>query len=130
MLPLRLVLDTNIIVSAALRPEGLPRTAFLLAITKPARMYLSAAILAEYQQVLTRTELQIRKGMRQQLLQLVKRNAHLISATRHLNVCGDPDDNKFLECADAARADYLMTGNPRYRQPAPLPNLLETDKND
>jgi uncharacterized protein len=67
MLPLRLVLDTNIIVSAALRPEGLPRTAFLLAITKPARMYLSAAILAEYQQVLARTELQIRKGMRQQL---------------------------------------------------------------
>jgi predicted nucleic acid-binding protein len=23
----------------------------------------------------------------------------------------DPDDNKFLECADAARADYLVTGN-------------------
>jgi predicted nucleic acid-binding protein len=26
-------------------------------------------------------------------------------------VTKDPDDNKFLECADAARADYLVTGN-------------------
>jgi predicted nucleic acid-binding protein len=29
-------------------------------------------------------------------------------------VAPDPDDNKFLECADAARADYLVTGNPRH----------------
>jgi len=29
-------------------------------------------------------------------------------------VASDPDDNKFLECADAARADYLVTGNQRH----------------
>jgi predicted nucleic acid-binding protein len=29
-------------------------------------------------------------------------------------VTRDPDDNKFLECADAARADYLVTGNQRH----------------
>jgi predicted nucleic acid-binding protein len=28
-------------------------------------------------------------------------------------VTGDPDDNIFVECADAARADYLVTGNRR-----------------
>jgi uncharacterized protein len=38
MLPLRLVIDTNILVSAALNPDGLQRTALLLAITKPARV--------------------------------------------------------------------------------------------
>jgi uncharacterized protein len=26
----------------------------------------------------------------------------------------DPEDNIFLECADAARADYLVTGNVRH----------------
>jgi len=36
MLPLRLVIDTNLLVSAALKPEGLQRTAFILAVTKPA----------------------------------------------------------------------------------------------
>jgi predicted nucleic acid-binding protein len=29
-------------------------------------------------------------------------------------VAQDPDDNIFLECADAARADYLVTGNQRH----------------
>ena len=41
MLPLRLVMDTNVVISAALKPEGLQRTTFLLAITKPARLYVS-----------------------------------------------------------------------------------------
>jgi predicted nucleic acid-binding protein len=27
---------------------------------------------------------------------------------------GDPDDNQFLECAEAAQADYLVTGNIRH----------------
>src|SRR5437899_8320117 len=35
---LRLVLDTNIVVSAALKPAGLQRTVLLLALTKPARL--------------------------------------------------------------------------------------------
>ena len=66
MIPLRLVVDTNIVVSAALKPDGLERTV-LLAITKPARLYVSSAILKEYRDVLSRPELQIRKGLRHQL---------------------------------------------------------------
>jgi predicted nucleic acid-binding protein len=54
VIPLRLVVDTNVIVSAALKPEGLPRTVVLQAITKPARLYVSAAILSEYREVLSR----------------------------------------------------------------------------
>ena len=38
MIALRLVIDTNVVVSAALKPNGLQRTVFLLAITKPARL--------------------------------------------------------------------------------------------
>ena len=52
MIPLRLVIDTNIVVSAALKPDGLQRTVLLLAITKPARLYVTEAILAEYREVL------------------------------------------------------------------------------
>ncbi len=39
MIPLRLVIDTNILVSAALKPDGLQRTVLVLAITKPARLF-------------------------------------------------------------------------------------------
>jgi uncharacterized protein len=114
MLPLRLVIDTNVLVSAALKPEGLQRTALVLAVTKPARFYVSRPILEEYADVLSRPELDIRKGVRQQLLQLVRNHSYIVRPSRRLEVAGDPDDNMFLECADTARADYLITGNQRH----------------
>ena len=64
--------------------------------------------------MLARPELKIRKGLRQQLLQLIKNHSHTVKPLRALQVAKDPDDNKFLECADAARADYLVTGNARH----------------
>ena len=114
MLPLRLVIDTNVVISAALKPEGLQRTTFILAITKPARLYVSQPILLEYAEVLARPELKIRKGLRRQLLQLIRNRGNLVVPSRRLEVSSDPDDNRFLECADAARADYLVTGNLRH----------------
>jgi uncharacterized protein len=114
MIPLRLVIDTNVVVSAALKPDGLQRTVVVLALTKPARLYVSSAILAEYRDVLSRPELQIRKGLRLQLLQQIRQRAHLVVPHGRLQVSADPDDNIFLECADAARADYLVTGNQRH----------------
>ena len=114
MIPLRLVIDTNILVSAALKPDGLQRTVLVLAMTRPAKLYVSKAILAEYREVLARQELKIRRGLRQQLLQLMKNHAHLVNPGCALQVAKDPDDNKFLECADAARVDYLITGNGRH----------------
>jgi putative PIN family toxin of toxin-antitoxin system len=114
MIPLRLVVDTNILVSAALKPDGLQRTVLLLAIIKPARLYLSNAILSEYRDVLSRSEFQIRKGAQRQLLDLIGKRAHLVNSVRAIHVANDPADDKFIECADAARADYLVTGNVRH----------------
>jgi len=125
MIPLRLVLDTNVLVSAALKPDGLPRTVVLLAITKPARLYVSAAILSEYRDVLSRPELQIRKGLRLQLLQLIRTRSYLVIPSGPLHITSDPADNVFLECADAARADYLVSCD---RQPAAFSEVLEEDQ--
>ena len=107
MLPLRLVIDTNVLVSAAIKPAGLQRTVLLLAMTKPARFYVSRPILEEYRAVLARPELKIRKGLRQQLLQLIRNRSQIVSPSRHLEATSDPDDNIFLECADAARCRLL-----------------------
>lgn len=114
MIALRLVLDTNVLVSAALKPNGLERTALLIALTKPARLYVSQPILQEYGDVLARPELKIRKGLRRQFLQLIRNRSYLVKPKRRLEVAGDPEDNRFLECADSARADYLITGNRRH----------------
>jgi putative PIN family toxin of toxin-antitoxin system len=114
MLALRLVLDTNVLVSAALKPEGLERTTLLVALTKPARLYVSASILEEYARVLARRELGVRRGEQLRLLDLVRNRGHLVRPSRRVEAAGDPDDDKFLECAEAARADYLITGNRRH----------------
>jgi putative PIN family toxin of toxin-antitoxin system len=111
VLPLRLVVDTNVIVSAAIKPAGLQRTVLLVALAKPARLYISPLVLEEYRDVLARRELRIRKDLQQQLLQMIRNRSHTVVPTRRLEVTRDPDDNIFLECADASRADYLVTGN-------------------
>jgi len=114
MIPLRLVIDTNVVVSAALKPEGLERTVFLLATTKPARWYVTDPIMEEYSAVLARPELKIRRSLRLQVIQLIKNHTYSVTPSQLPQVTTDPDDNIFLECADAARADYLVTGNRRH----------------
>jgi putative PIN family toxin of toxin-antitoxin system len=111
MLPLRLVIDTNVLVSAALKPQGLERKTLLIALTKPAHLYVSRPIQLEYSGVLARPQLQIRKGLRLQLLQYIRNQSHLIVPAISIQACVDVKDDKFLECADAARTDYLITGN-------------------
>lgn len=114
MIPLRLVIDTNVVVSAVLKPDGLQRTVFLLATAKPARWYVTTAIMEEYAVVLARPELKIRRSLRLQVIQLIKNHTYSVTPSRLPQLTTDPDDNIFLECADAARADYLVTGNQRH----------------
>jgi putative PIN family toxin of toxin-antitoxin system len=111
---LRLVLDTNVIVSAALQEEGIPRTVLMIALARPARLYVSRPMLDEYAEVLSRAELDVPRGARLRLLQLIKNRSFWVSPYRRLEVASDPDDNIFIECADAARADYLITGNRKH----------------
>jgi uncharacterized protein len=47
-------------------------------------------------------------------LQLIEKHSYLVTPSRQLHITSDPADNIFLECADAARADYLVTGNQRH----------------
>lgn len=123
MIPLRLVIDTNVLVSAAIKPDGLQRTVVLLALTKPARWYVSDAILSEYTTVLARPELKIRRNLRQQLVQLIKNHTHIVAPSHLPLITRDPADSIFVECADAARADYLITGNQRH-----FPNFWKSTK--
>lgn len=114
MLPLRLVLDTNVVVSGALKPQGLQRTVLNFALTPPALLFCSPIILAEYREVLGRPELRISLGEQRELLGLIESRSRSVQPSERLDVCLDPDDNVFLECAQASRADYLVTGNERH----------------
>jgi uncharacterized protein len=114
VLALKLVVDTNVVVSGGLKPTGLERTALTFALTPPASLFVSDAILAEYAEVLSRPELRLPLGERQLLMNLIASCSQRAVPQRRLAVCRDPDDDIFLECAEAAAADYLITGNQRH----------------
>ncbi len=114
MLPLKVVLDTNVVVSAALKPDGLERVSLVYALTRPARLYLSQEIFEEYGRVLRKPQLRISGSRVDAILGLIEDSGTLLRPSQQLQVTPDPDDNIFLECADEARADYLVTGNKRH----------------
>jgi len=64
--------------------------------------------------VLSRPQSRIRKGSRQQLLHFIEHHNCSVFPARRITVTSDPDDNTFLECAAAARPDYLVTGNQKH----------------
>lgn len=114
MLPLRLVIDTNILVSGLISPGGLERAVLTFALTPPAQWFLSSEIANEYKDVLPRPKLKIKRAQRIVLESLIKQRSVVVMPAVKVSVCADPKDNKFLECAEAARADYLITGNKKH----------------
>jgi predicted nucleic acid-binding protein len=70
--------------------------------------------MAEYLDVLTRPVLRPHAARARQVLELMARFAVHVSPIEELSLCSDPDDDRFLECALAADAAYVVTGNARH----------------
>jgi putative PIN family toxin of toxin-antitoxin system len=108
---IRVVLDTNIIVSALLQPLGPPAQVFLLAIGGSTQLCISGNVFAEYEEVLRRPRLRREEKVIVATLGAIREKSLWVRPAEAVRACADPDDNIFLECAQAARAEYLVTGN-------------------
>jgi uncharacterized protein len=111
---IRVVLDTNVVVSAHLQSEGYERHALDLVLAGKLQLAVSEPILAEYAGVLSRPKFAISPKEAAKSLRLIRAAARIVRPQHPLKVTSDPDDNRFLECAETARADYLVTGNKRH----------------
>ncbi len=108
---IRVVLDTNIIVSALLQPLGPPAQVFLLAIGGSIQLCITGDVYAEYEEVIRRPRFRRDEDVIAAILQAIRERSFWVKSTETIRVCVDPDDDIFLECAQAARATYLVTGN-------------------
>jgi uncharacterized protein len=109
---IRIVLDTNILVSALLNPRGTPARLFVLTMTEPeVRLCISGDIYAEYEEVVRRPRLKRSEVEIEAALHAVREQGIWVKPGDRVKACTDPDDDIFLECAQAANADYLVTGN-------------------
>jgi putative PIN family toxin of toxin-antitoxin system len=112
---IRVVIDTNVVVSANLRDEGLPAAILDLAANKKILMCVSAPVLAEYKEVLNRPRLRLPPNRIALALAVIRKTSLLVKPMRTVTVIkADEPDNRLLECAEAASADYLVTGNTRH----------------
>jgi putative PIN family toxin of toxin-antitoxin system len=114
MRTIRVVLDTNVVVSAHLNSEGYEGSVLDLALSGKLRMFVSEAILREYESVLRRPKFRLKPLDVSRSLRLLQAAARVVAPYGQLNAARDPGDNRFLECAEAAKADYLVTGNKRH----------------
>jgi len=120
----RLVVDTNILVSALITPAGKPAAVVDLVLTGWARLLCDARILAEYREVLPRPRRNVRPEAAVALYADVEVIAERVEAAP-LNVSmPDETDRPFIEVAATGQADALVTGNLRhFPADSPVPVL-------
>ncbi|MGE5444169.1 MAG: putative toxin-antitoxin system toxin component, PIN family [Ignavibacteriales bacterium] len=111
---IRVVYDTNIVVSGLLNPEGVPALLLNLATEGFVKLVVSEEILKEYEEVLMRPKFGLSQRLVKRFLQRLRSRGKVVKAKTTLRVLKDPDDNKFLECALSGRAQWLATGNIRH----------------
>lgn len=109
---LLVVLDTNVLVSALLRPRSLPRQA-LDAANERGTILGSTESLAELAAVLTRPKFQryVTDAQRLEFLAALISASKIIEVTTFPKICRDPDDDKFLALASAGQATHLVSGD-------------------
>jgi putative PIN family toxin of toxin-antitoxin system len=111
---IRVVLDTNVIVSALLVPHGTQASVLLLALLGHIALYVSRSVLNEYEEVLRRPRLKLQPKSIDAALASIRRVAHLVEPTQTVSISSHESDNRFLECAQTAEANYIVTGNTRH----------------
>lgn len=110
----RVVYDTNVVVSAALKAASIPASLVALALDQRVRLCLSPIIFAEYEAVLKRPKFAFDAHAVDAFLHDLRGVAVMVFPTRQVHAAPHEPDNRFLECAQTARAQYLVTGNKKH----------------
>ncbi len=134
---IRIVIDTNIFVSALLFENSLPFQVVRLTESKGVVLF-SEATLGELKQVLSRKKFDKYITMEERetfFLKLMMTGENVI-IHRQIKACRDEKDNKFLELAINGKADFIITGdndllalNPFENIPIISPNFFLNNRN-
>jgi uncharacterized protein len=108
------VLDTNIVVSAHLNDVGPEAAVVALAANGKIQLYVSETILAEYEDVLRRGKFNLSPARIDRSLAMIRGASTILADLPAVDVSPHEEDNRFIECAEAANADFLITGNTRH----------------
>ena len=108
---MKVVLDTNVLLVAISR-KSLFYPIYEAFLNNVYEVYLTTPILLEYEEIFElRANKEVAKSVVEMLL--VKSNVYLVDKIYYkwLAIPNDPDDDKFVDCAVLANADYLVTND-------------------
>lgn len=110
---MRIVLDTNVVVSGLLSDHGAPAQALDLCIAGEVALVVDGRILREYREVLCRPELMLTPRDVDEFLGLTAYAERVVGIPLPLEF-PDPGDLPFIEVAVAAAVDAVVTGNVKH----------------
>jgi putative PIN family toxin of toxin-antitoxin system len=111
---MKIILDTNIIVSALLSPHGLPAKILNLVLNGSVIIVYDNNVLAEYTDVLGRARLKINQELKKIIIDFIDKEGDYIIAEPQNIKFDDNDDKIFYELYKSGDIDYLITGNKRH----------------
>ncbi len=108
---MKIVLDTNVLVSAILSPNGPPAAVLRTLLTERVSLCFDERIVTEYRDVLTRTKFSFDRELVEELIGFLEAAGSPTLAPPLAVTLPDPWDQMFIEVAVASQADFLVTGN-------------------
>lgn len=107
---MRIVIDTNVLISGVFF-GGFPRKILSAVVGQKITACATAEIINEYeeivQEMIDRKQGHINRAILSPLIKVME----IIEPVTHVEICRDPDDNKFLECAKDSYALYIVSGD-------------------
>jgi putative PIN family toxin of toxin-antitoxin system len=106
------VFDTNVLISAALAAQSKPSLAVRWAVENDV-ILASVATLSELSTRLERVKFDryVSRASRREFVTFINATVRIVSIRRPIQACRDPNDDKFLEVAVNAAADFIVTGD-------------------
>ena len=108
---MRIVLDTNVLVSGLLTPFGSSGEIVRMVFSGELILCIDARILSEYKEVLNRPKFNFDKNKIAILIDFIMQYGQVVSSSPLKRPLPDPDDEPFLEVAIAGKVKILITGN-------------------
>jgi putative PIN family toxin of toxin-antitoxin system len=106
-----IVLDTNVLVSSLLNPDGSPAPVLNLLLNGRITILYDNRILGEYLEVLTREKFGFRREWIDPLVDFIRQGGEFVTADPSSVPFGDLGDRKFFEVLNSGNGDVLVTGN-------------------
>jgi uncharacterized protein len=110
---LRVIVDTSVVVSAGLQPDGVSNKAFLFALFH-CNPLISPDTYSELESVLNKTKFtnKISDETKARVLSTVLARSAMINTTSRLQICRDVNDDMFLNLAIDGNAEVIITRDP------------------